>query len=485
MASGSKITRRRFLVMTAGGVLGLLGCDKSGERKDKGQAGPNLLFVFSDQQRRHALGFMKEDPVITPNIDKFASEALVLDNALSCYPLCGPYRGTLMTGRYPLTTGVDFNGKGLKLSEIGFGSALKNAGYQTGYIGKWHLYDNGIDDWRDWHFIEKGQFVPKEHRFGFDYWHATNCNHRTFYKLYYEDGEESVVNEDGWQITHETDTAIDYIKNKRSKDRPFALFVSMVPPHNTHGPGFEPYILTPNETKRPPLYRTQYHAPKKYEALYRERKLKRRPNVPDDLGEIALPGYFGACTAIDEEFGRMMKCLEEEGIDENTIVVYTSDHGDMMGSHGRFQKGVWQEESIGIPFIIRWPGRIKPGRNDVIFNSVDVMPTLLSMAGAKVPEPVEGRDRSGILLGKGGQKPESAFIMCGNWRGIRTAGHTFVAQKKNANRPTDMFFHDNQKDPYQMKQIRKGDGQDELFEKLRVQLKDWLIKTNDPFADLL
>lgn len=189
MADNRNLTRREFLAVSAGAAAGVAGFERvlgAEEKKDEVKR-PNILFVFSDQQRRHALGFMGQEPVITPNIDKFAAESLVLTEALSAYPVCGPYRATLMTGRYPLTTGVDENEKGLKLTEVGLGNALKDAGYQTGYIGKWHIYDNGMHDWRQWHFNEKGQFVPKEHRFGFDYWHAVNCNHRTFYKLYYED----------------------------------------------------------------------------------------------------------------------------------------------------------------------------------------------------------------------------------------------------------------------------------------------------------
>jgi arylsulfatase A-like enzyme len=481
MVFNKELTRREFLTVSAGAAAGVAGLGKvwGGEDVKEGVNRPNILFVMSDQQRRHALGFMNQDPVITPHIDKFAAESLVLTDALTAYPVCGPYRATLMTGRYPCSTGLDDNEKGLQLSEVGFGTALKDAGYQTGYIGKWHIYDNGLGDWRLYHFNDKGQFVPKEHRFGFDYWHAVNCNHRTFYKLYYEDSKTPVVNEEGWQITHETDTAINYIKNIRKKDAPFALFISMVPPHNTHGPGFEPYILRPEEEKVEPLYRTQYHAPKKYEDLYRGKDLKRRDNVETDYGKIALPGYFGGCTAVDDEFGRMMKCLEEEGLVENTIVVYTSDHGEMMGSHGRFQKGFWYEESIGIPFIIRWPEKLKPGRNDVLLNSVDVMPTILGLIGAAIPKPVEGKDLSQVFLGQTGDKPKAALAQHKNWRALRTSRYTFVAEKRP--NKTDLFFYDNQKDPYQKSPVRKGQGQDETFNSLLNDLKMYLLQTRDRF----
>jgi len=229
-----------MMALGIGGAAGVLaGCGTRGRKR------PNLLFVLADQHRRQALGFMNEDPVITPALDAFAGESAVFTNALSSSPLGAPYRASLMTGRYPVSTGVTTNGVGLGKDEAALGALLKNAGYRTGFIGKWQLFDNGLGDDIAWQVGSRGQFVPPEHRFGFDYWHATNCFHCTFWRLYYEDTPEPVVDEEGWQPEHEADAAIRFIKSEAAGKRPFALFVSMVPPHNTYGGEFERHAPFP------------------------------------------------------------------------------------------------------------------------------------------------------------------------------------------------------------------------------------------------
>ena len=439
---------------------------------------PNLLFVFSDQQRHHTLGCLGEDPVLTPNIDRFAEDGMLFTNALSASPLCGPYRGTLLTGRYPHSTGIISNGTGLRPGETTIGTVLKDTGYQTAYIGKWHLYDNGIKEWIDWHFNQRGQYGPPDQRFGFDNWYATNCNHRTFWQLYYENSEKPVVCEPGWQPVHDVDMAVNYLKNISRPDTPFALFVSMVPPHNTHGPGFVHHEVPSSQRNTPQLRRLQHHAPEEFEYLYKGRRLPRRGNVKDNYGHYCLPGYFDACTGLDFHFGRLLNALKEEGLEDNTIVVYTSDHGDMMGSHGSFGKSVWYAESVGIPFIIRWPGRVKTGRSDLLLNSVDVIPSLLGLMDIKVPGTVEGSDYSDAFMGKNSAQPKSALLQLGNWRALRTSRYTFVAQKRK-NGP-NTFFYDNEKDPFQLTPVRPGEGKDALHGELKRELVQWLNRTNDP-----
>ena len=443
---------------------------------------PNLVFVFSDQQRRHAIGCMNEDPVVTPNTDRFADDGLLFTNALSASPLCTPYRATLLTGRYPHSTGITGNGAGLRACERTIGTVLKSEGYQTAYIGKWHLFDNGIDKWIDWHFNQRGQYVPPDHRFGFDYWHATNCNHRTFWRLYYENSEEPAICQPGWQPYHDIDMAVDYLKNVRRPDTPFALFVSMVPPHNTHGPGFVHHEVPEYQKNAPQLSRLQHHAPNEYEDIYKGRILRRRKNVADNYGHYCLPGYFGACTGLDDQFGRLLDCIHNEGLDDDTIVVYTSDHGDMMGSHNRFGKSVWYEESIGIPFIIRWPGHVKTGREDILFNSVDVMPTLLGLIGIPIPGTVEGSDLSDVFSDEMQSPPESALIQLDRWRALRTNRYTYVVSGNNKGRTFDRFLYDRDNDPYQLHPLRAGDGSDTLLGDMQQHLETWLHRTGDPLA---
>ncbi|MDR0353931.1 MAG: sulfatase [Opitutaceae bacterium] len=356
---------------------------------------PNILFVFSDQQRRHALGFMGEDPVRTPHLDRFAAESAVCDHAVACNPISTPNRGIMMTGLYPTRTGVYANDHGLRPGTPTIGDHLKTAGYWTAYIGKWHIHDS------------TSRFVPRDRRQGFDYWHATNCNHDTFTRRYWEENETPVIDTPGWQPPHETDTALRALRD-RPRDRPFALFLSWTPPHNTHGPGFIRHrdVELPRDMADEmravgyPL-EMQYHAPEEFEAHYQNgAPPPRRANVPGDYARDALAGYFGACESLDAEFGRLLAGLDRQGLAENTLVIYTSDHGEMLGSHGRMQKSIWFEESIGVPLLVRWPGRIAPARHPLVFNSLDWAPTLLGLAGAPAPTPArfDGTDHSATLL---------------------------------------------------------------------------------------
>ena len=187
------------------------------------KAHPNILFVFADEHRRQSMGFMQEDPVKTPNFDKFASTSLVFDNALSVLPLCSPYRASLMTGRYPSSTGVVKNCGGklrLPYEETTIAEALKNAGYQTGYIGKWHL---------DLNHVKNGYIKPGKPRQGFDFWHAYNKGDKHFNPFYWEDSSK-MLEYDAWSPAHETDVAIKYMKDHSGK-KPFVLFMSWNPPH--------------------------------------------------------------------------------------------------------------------------------------------------------------------------------------------------------------------------------------------------------------
>jgi arylsulfatase A-like enzyme len=257
----------------------------------------------------------------------------------------------------------------------------------------------------------------------------------------------------------------------------------MVPPHNTYGGEFERHAPFPGERFAEPTYQTQYHAPEKYEVLYRDMTTERRKNVDGDFWPEALPGYFGAITGVDVQFGRLMQCLDETGVKDDTIVIYTSDHGDMMGSHNRRGKQIWYEESIGIPFIVRWPGHVAPKREDMLFSSVDVMPTLLGLLDIAVPKTVEGGNYSPALLGGEVLKPPSALLGFGSWRAVKTADATFVAHKYPQQDRVDMFFYDNLADPFQLTQVR--DARNPSFDRLRDELARWLGKTGDPFMKLV
>ena len=209
-----------------------------------------------------------------------------------------------MTGRYPLSHGVFVNDVCLNREAVSLAQAFGEAGYQTGYIGKWHLDGHG-----------RSSFIPKERRQGFEFWRANECTHEYNHSLYYADlNEKRYWN--GYDAEAQADEALAFIRAQGQK--PFLLVLSWGPPHN------------PYET-----------APERFRSLFKNANIQLRPNVPPKAKATALRdlvGYYAHCPALDECAGRIMETLKECGLEENTILVMTSDHGDMLGSHDEIRK---------------------------------------------------------------------------------------------------------------------------------------------------
>jgi arylsulfatase A-like enzyme len=459
-------------------VMSFSACSKRHENSK-----PNLLFIFPDQFRPQAMGFMNEDPVITPNLDKLASQGIFFTNAVSNRPLCSPYRAMLMTGKYPFSNGVLTNcntssriyGNTLSEDEICFSDVLSQSGYFCGYIGKWHLdaptYEEGpdVDRWQN--AVWESYIPPGPKRHGFKFWHAYGCNNRHNDPYYWvnDAAVEDTLFPRTWSPIHEAKVASDFIEN--NKNKPWALFVSMNPPH-------PPY----NEV------------PEKYKEVYEDisiDSLLNRPDVPEGeagkQGRQSVKDYFAGVTGVDEQIGRILQKLEETGQAENTIVIFTSDHGEMMGSHGRMQKGIFYEESLRIPFIMRWPKKINPGNNDLHLSVPDVMPTLLSMMGMeqKIPADVEGENLKEVILGNSTEKPEfTLYFDCspehpeGGYRGLRNDRYTFAILRDWKGEQLKYSLYDNMNDPYQLTNI--ADENPDLVQKFKSQLFEKLAEINDP-----
>ena len=325
---------------------------------------PNLLVVFPDQMRGQAMGFLGEEPVRTPALDQFASEGLVLDNASATYPVCSPYRGMLMTGKYPHANKVVSNctnktapyGVELQEDDHCWSDLLKDRGYNLGYIGKWHLdsprepyidcaNNHGDTKWNEW--------CPPSRRHGFDFWYSYGTYDYHTRPMYWRNdaGRHEFHYVDQWGPEHEADLAIEYLRNEgcayRDEDKPFGLVVSMNPPHM-------PYDLVPE------CYVEQY-------AAVSDDELCARPNIPPagtewgDYYRANIRNYFAMVTGVDCQFGRILEALDDAGLADDTIVVFTSDHGNCLGIHDEISKGNHYEESVRVPFIIRGRGRSGPG----------------------------------------------------------------------------------------------------------------------------
>ncbi|MEN9402716.1 MAG: hypothetical protein RL091_1419 [Verrucomicrobiota bacterium] len=483
------LTRREWLtrssLLAAAGLLPARGSVQAAASSSVRKA-PNLVFFFPDQLRRQAMGFVGEDPVLTPHIDRFASQGLYLPHATSTFPVCTPWRGMMLTGRYPHATGIINNANSsrpnvyLRREERCLTDVLHDAGYHLGYIGKWHLSHPRApyipqDKRDDGSNIKWDEFTPKEDRHHIDFWHAYNAYDDHLRPRYWdtEARRDDFRYVDQWSPEHETDVAIRYLENRggamRDPAKPFALWLSLNPPH-------PPYDRIPPHLREPYQGKTW-------------RDLLRRGNVRfEGMGEKsrdAVLDYFAAVTGVDEQFGRLLATLDRLNLTDDTIVVFTSDHGDMMGSQGLMSKPYPYEEAFSIPMIVRWPGRIAAGRtDDLLLGTADLMPTLLGLMGeqANIPRQVQGVDYSSILLGREGvARPESAFYLDssdGGHRGVRTHRHTFtLGQGRNGEPP--VLLYDNHADRYQLNNLAaQSPGLTAEFNRLT---RSWLDRTGDPW----
>jgi arylsulfatase A-like enzyme len=426
---------------------------------EKPSGRPNILVVIADQWRAEAFGFAGNADVKTPHLDRLHGQCIDFPHALSTVPVCCPARASFLTGQRALTHGVFLNDVPLDPAATTLAKVLGAAGYDTGFIGKWHLNGDG-----------RSAFIPRERRQGFDYWKALECSHDYNHSFYYADGPEKRTWE-GYDVVAQTRDAQQYLRDHMHRAKPFLLFLSWGPPH-------DPYQT----------------APERYRAMYEHRPLALRPNVPPGFAErthTMLAGYYAHCTAMDDCIGQLRQTLEEAGLAENTILVFTADHGDMLGSHGARNKQQPYDESIRVPLLIAWPAGLgrQAARRDVLFASEDLMPTLLGLAGVGVPRSVEGLDYSDYLRGGRDPSDDAALISCpapfGQWvraiggreyRGVRTLRYTYV---RDLHGPWLLF--DDQSDPYQQRNLVGDPARAKLQAELDAILQHKLRQAHDEF----
>lgn len=442
-----QISRRQFLGAAAAGAISL--------RAAAAPKRPNILFILPDQLRAQALGFMGNRQVKTPHMDRLASEGMVFENTYANTPVCCPARANILTGKYAHKNGMIANDLRLRESETTLAEILQKAGYRTGFVGKWHL-DGGRR--------EPGYVPPGDRRQGFEFWAAHECSHNHFNNHYFRDTDKQIqlgkFEAEGW-----TDLAVEFLEATKKDQRPFFLTIQMGPPHDP------------------------YKAPEEYSKLYDPAKLEMRPNwkqVKGAPGPKEIAEYYGMVTAVDDQVGRMMKKLEELGLREDTIVLLSSDHGDMLGSQGlRLKRKPW-EESIRIPGLLRYPRAIKAGQRTASpFTQVDFAPTLLGLCGMKAPKDMQGFDLSQLArTGRQASAPDSAFFQIfgpyvgdgteGAWRGVRTERYMYA---RFEDKP--WVLYDLHKDPYQLNNLAGKPESEPLQRQMEAQLKRWMERTSD------
>ena len=421
---------------------------------------PNILFIVADQWRAQAFGFAGDPNVKTPHLDRFERQCVNFTQAVAGTPVCSPTRASLLTGQRPQTHGIFLNDVPLSSQAVTLPKVLGARGYATGCIGKWHVDGRG----------SRSAFIPPERRQGFDYWKVLECTHAYNNSAYYADGPEKLKWE-GYDAIAQTRDAQRYLQDRAGSTKPFLLWLSYGPPHN------------PYES-----------APEKYRKLYSAESIQLHPNVPASAASEVrrdLAGYYAHCSALDDCVSDLLRTLEETGLAKDTLVVFTSDHGDMLGSQAEKRKQRPWEESARVPMLFRLPASmgIAPHRVTATLNTEDVMPTLLGLCRIPIPKSVEGLDFSGVMRGKKDPSGGATVLRCVSpfgeyarrlggreYRAVRTAQYTYVRDLKGP-----WLLYDNEADPYQLKNLVNQPEHAGLQLRLEKLLKSKLARQRDEF----
>ncbi len=432
---------------------------------------PNIVFVLADQLRAASLPPYGGSAIDTPNINRLAREGVTLNQCVATCPVCTPYRSMLVTGRHPQSTGMTINSLRPRFDEISVGDAFAACGYRTAWIGKWHLHTgvwpaNNVPDW-----------VPRgRSRLGFDFWRGYN-QHMVYFNGYvnspYRDFD--VIQWEGYETEGLLAFAYEFMDGA-DEDQPFAMFLSPQQPHAGMGKPESRYRMAPE--------RFFEHVPETPEFADNVPEAKRHGD-PDLPGSVP-GGYRNYCAmilAIDEMLGNLLDYLDRTGRAENTLVVFTSDHGTQGGAHGYefWNKKKPYAESMDVPCILRLPGVFEGGRSsEVLTSPVDFFPSLCSVCGVPVPDTVEGMDLSRAWRGEPGAAEQDA-VFCMNfgnrtdyfadgneWRGVRTRRWQYTEWLDGT-----VELYDHRQDPMEMTNLADQPEFAELREELRSRLREF------------
>lgn len=421
---------------------------------------PNVIVFFTDQQRWDTTGVHGNPLDLTPNFDRMAMQGTHVHNSFTCQAVCAPARASLQTGLYATNTGVWRNGLGLPETSQTLAHCFNAAGYATGYIGKWHLAANNV----------RGP-VPQRERGGYQYWLGSNSLEFTSeaYDTVMYDNDDKPVKLPGYRVDAVTDAAIRYIDAHQAA--PFYLFVSYIEPH------FQ------NRSD-------DYPAPDGYEERYQGRWM------PPDLAALGgsahqhLAGYYGMCKRLDEALGRMLDALRSLDLLGNTIVLFTSDHGNHFKTRNSEYKRSCHESSIRVPTAITGPGFVGGGRLPQLVSLVDVPPTLLDAAGLPVPPQMQGRSLMPLIRHERVEWPREVFVQLSEsqvGRAIRTPRWKYSVRALDktgmdspaADHYTEDCLYDLRADPYELANLAGFSSHRELAATLRRRLIERMVQAGE------
>jgi arylsulfatase A-like enzyme len=454
---------------------------------------PNIVFIMSDDHAAHAVSAYGSRLIKTPNIDRLAKEGMKFENCFVTNSICTPSRAAILTGKYSHLNGVPvFNH--IDGSQPMLQKYLQQAGYYTGIVGKWHL--GGNDPKRP----DDGKPT------GFDYWNILPGQGAYFDPVMIEMGERKKLT--GYTTDVVTDIAIDFLKS-RPQEKPFFLMYHHKAPHRNwqpdekHSRQFE-NVIVPEPATLNDDYKGKSDAARQatmhIDQDLNDNDLKMKP--PEGLGGQELKkwkyqrymrDYLACVQSVDDNVGRFLDWLDKNGLAENTIVIYTSDQGFFLGEHNFFDKRFMYEESLRMPFLIRWPGKIRPGSvsKGMILN-VDFAPTLLNVAGMKSPADMQGRSFLPLLEGKTPKDWRAAmyyrYYHPGHHNvaahyGVRTGRYKLIY----FNKLDQWELYDLRKDPREMNNVYNDPAYAKIVEDLKKELyrlkKE--LKDDDQFANEL
>lgn len=438
---------------------------------------PNIVFIFSDQQRWDTCGCYGQPMDITPNLDRMAGEGVRFEHAFTCQPVCGPARACIQTGKYATEIGCETNHRMLPVDEKTIAHRLSEQGYQVGYIGKWHLASCGPQDGTD-DFRTKP--IPPERRGGYrDFWLASDVleftSHAYDGHMFDGDGNAREFPPGQYRVDAQTDWVLEFLR-ERGEREPFFLFVSYIEPHhqNDHG---------------------HFEGPRGSKERFKDFA------VPGDLVDTAgdwreeYPDYLGCIHSLDRNLARIRGELERLGIADNTLLIYTSDHGSHFCTRNGEYKRSCHDGCIRIPMIVHGPGFEGGMAPEELVSLIDLPPTILRAAGIDPPESMRGRPLQDVVSGCPADWPEEVFLQisesqCG--RAIRTRRWKYsvrapdkTGQDSSSDVYVEDFLYDLAADPHERDNLVADPAFASVRKTLAATLKRRMVEAGETEPEIL
>lgn len=428
---------------------------------------PNILFFFTDQQRADTCGCYGQRLNVTPRLDAFAARATLFENAFTCQPVCGPARAALQTGRWPASLGCQVNGLGLPTDVDTIAREFNAAGYLTGYCGKWHLAStHGVNSYEI-------SAIPEEFRGGYrDFWIASDVLEFTSHgyggHMFRADG--SRYEWTGYRADAVTDAALEFIDGDRPDDKPFFMMISYIEPHHQNDHNC-------------------------YEGPYGSRERFADYDVPGDLEgtqgdwRANYPDYLGCVNSLDSNFGRILDALERRGELDNTVVVYSSDHGSHFCTRNMEYKRSCHDGCTHIPLLISGPGFERGVRDKRMVSLMDIPSTLLNAAGIAVPGDFCGAP---LQAANAQNWTDSVYMQISEshtGRAVRTERYLYAVgapgatySQPYADEYMETYLYDNERDPYQRVNLVRDPAYAQVRDEMRTRMLAHMKAAGEPDA---